>query len=104
MNPTRASRCDQIIALIDACLADIEPPLGHRPTIAVAHHPHEPPRAPRAALNQLAPAERTTAMHSALTEMLATAHRDQLLGEAAEHRLARRARRHPAPGQPRDVS
>jgi hypothetical protein len=32
MNTTRTSRCDQIIALIDACLADVEG--SQRPTLA----------------------------------------------------------------------
>jgi hypothetical protein len=35
-------------------------------------------------------------MHSSLTEMLATAHRDQLRRQAAQHTRARQARRHTA--------
>jgi hypothetical protein len=37
MNPTKTSRVDQILALIDACLADVEGSM--RPTAALSASP-----------------------------------------------------------------
>jgi hypothetical protein len=90
MNTSTASRCDQIIALIDACLARTETTLGP----GVAASASSASRADRAGPDQSA--GRTAPTHSALTEMLAAAHRDQLEGEAARNRLVRHARRHRA--------
>ena len=92
-----ASGCDQIIALIDACLVGTETPCGS----GVAASASSASRADRAGPDQPSwpgrqPAGRTTPAHSAWTEMLAAAHRDQLEGEAARNRLARHARRHRA--------
>ena len=97
MNTSTASRCDQIIALIDACLAGIETPCGP----GVAASASSASRAYRAGPDQpprpgCQPAGRTAPTHSALTEMLAAAHRDELEGEAARNRLVRHARRRPA--------
>jgi hypothetical protein len=95
MNTSTDSRCDQIIALIEACLAGTETTLGP----GVAASASSASRADRAGPDQppwpgCQPTGRTAPTHSALTEMLAAAHRDQLEGEAARNRLVRHARRH----------
>jgi hypothetical protein len=94
---TSTARCDQIIAIIDACLAGTETPCGP----GVAASASSASRADRAGLDQrprpgCQPAGRTTPAHSAWTEMLAAAHDDQLEGEAARNRRIRHARRHRA--------
>ena len=88
--------CDRIIALIDACLADIDRvagSLGDARTAVPATRTIRLVSTARA-LPPLALTERKPPMNSTLTEMLATAHRDELRRQASRHSVARQARRH----------
>jgi hypothetical protein len=91
MNTTRTSRVDQIIALIDACLADIEgsPTPTTAPSMSTITRRPGPSRRPLPSRYQ---PKGPASMYSPLTEMLASAHRDELCRQASHHGVARRGR------------